>query len=241
MTWSEQRGRTDLPMGREGANKHMSADRPQSRSFPWVRTIMAAGVVGALIVLGVQILDQELRGGESPLTPTGPRVPGAVFPTDPFEGKDVPQPINYSHKLHAGDLGINCLYCHTYARRSKVAGIPPTSKCMGCHTIVATADDGDKPEIEKLTTLWNDGRSPAWNKVNDVPDFVHFSHERHLQKFLFNNPDMDIQDSREVCAMCHGDMVEVGVAKKMRPLTMGFCNTCHENNDGPADCTRCHK
>lgn len=198
---------------------------------------MAAGVAGALLVLGVQILDQELRGGESPMTEAGPRVPGAVFPTDPFEGKDVPQPINYSHKLHAGDLGINCLYCHTYARRSKVAGIPPTSKCMGCHTVVGD----DKPEIKKLTAMWEDGQSPAWNKVNDVPDFVHFSHERHLQKFLLDNPDMDIENSREVCAMCHGDMVEVGVAKKMRPLTMGFCNTCHENNDGPADCTRCHK
>jgi len=200
---------------------------------------MAVGVVGALIVLGGQLLEQERVGGESPVTEAGPRVPGAAFPTDTFVGKDVPQPINYSHKLHAGDLGINCLYCHTYARRSKVAGIPPTSKCMGCHTIVATADE--KPEIEKLTAMWESGQSPAWNKVNDMPDFVHFSHERHLQKFLFDNPDMNIEDSREVCAMCHGDMVEVGVAKKMRPLTMGFCNTCHENNDGPADCTRCHK
>ena len=217
----------------------MSPDRRKRSPFPWIRTIMAVGVVGALIVLGGQMLEHERRGGESPVTESGPRVPNAVFPTDTFAGKDVAQPINYSHKLHAGDLGINCLYCHTYARRSKVAGIPPTSKCMGCHTAVATADD--KPEIAKLSAMWESGQSPAWNKVNDMPDFVHFSHERHLQKFLFDNPEMNIQDSREVCAMCHGDMVEVGVAKKMRPLTMGFCNTCHENNDGPADCTRCHK
>ncbi|MBL4613813.1 MAG: cytochrome c3 family protein [Magnetovibrio sp.] len=200
---------------------------------------MTVGVIGALIVLGGQILDRELQGGESVMSETGPRVPGAVFPTDQFAGKDVPQPINFSHKIHAGDLAINCLYCHTYARRSKVAGIPPTSKCMGCHTIVATADE--RPEIAKLTTMWENGQSPAWNKVNDVPDFVHFTHERHLQRFLFDNPDMDVKDSSEVCAMCHGDMVEVGVAIKMRPLTMGFCNDCHEENDGPSECTRCHK
>ena len=79
------------------------------------------------------------------------------------------------------------------------------------------------------------------NKVNDVPDFVHFSHERHLQKFLFDNPEMDIKNAPDVCAMCHGDMNQVGVAKKMKPLTMGFCIRCHENNQGPSDCTRCHK
>lgn len=197
----------------------MPPARLKRRPFPWIRTSMAIGVIGALIVLGGQVLDQELQGGESPMTETGPRVPGAAFPTDQFEGKDVPQPIQYSHMLHAGDLGINCLYCHTYARRSKVAGIPPTSKCMGCHTVVATADDDekDRPEIAKLTAMWQAGQSPPWNKVNDVPDFVHFSHERHLQRFLFTNPDMDIKDSREVCAMCHGDMVEVGVAKKCAP------------------------
>jgi len=214
----------------------MSADRPQHKSFPWIRTFIGTAVIGALIVLGAQVFEQQLHPvapGEAP----APRVPGADFPMDTFDGKDVPQPINYSHKLHAGDLGINCLYCHTYARRSKVAGIPPTAKCMGCHTVVAD----DKPEIQKLTAMWQKGESPAWNKVNDTPDFVHFSHERHLQKFLLNNEDMNIEDAPDVCAMCHGDMNTVGVAKKMKPLTMGFCVTCHEKNNGPADCTRCHK
>ena len=214
----------------------MSIERKQRKPFPWVRAAMAAVVVGALIVIGAQVVEKQLHPEKAGVAPD-PRVPGAVFPADTFEGKDVPQPINYSHKLHAGDLGINCLYCHTYARRSKVAGIPPTAKCMGCHTVVGT----DKPEIEKLTAMWAKNQSPAWNKVNDTPDFVHFSHERHLQKFLFENPEMDIKDAPDVCAMCHGDMNTVGVAKKMKPLTMGFCVRCHEANQGPADCTRCHK
>lgn len=216
----------------------MPAQRTKRKPFPWIRAAMAAVVVGALIVIGAQVFEQQLhQDNANGHAAMAERVPGAQFPTDTFEGKDVPQPINYSHKLHAGDLGINCIYCHTYSRRSKVAGIPPTAKCMGCHTVVGT----EAPEIEKLTAMWSEGQSPAWNKVNDVPDFVHFSHERHLQKFLFDNPEMDISDAPEVCAMCHGDMKEVGVAKKMKPLTMGFCVTCHENNQGPADCTRCHK
>jgi len=214
----------------------MSIERTKRKPFPWVRAVMAAVVVGALIVLGAQVFEDQLHPERTGIEPA-PRVPGASFPVETFTGKDVAQPINYSHKLHAGDLGINCLYCHTYARRSKVAGIPPTSKCMGCHTVVGT----DKPEIEKLTALWRANQSPAWHKVNDVPDFVHFSHERHLQKFLFENAAMDVKDSPEVCAMCHGDMNKVGVAKKMKPLTMGFCVRCHEANKGPADCTRCHK
>lgn len=206
------------------------------KPFPWIRAAMAAVVVGALIVIGAQVFEHQLDI-DKPSVAATIRVPGAAFPTDTFAGKDVPQPINYSHKLHAGDLGINCLYCHTYARRSTVAGIPPTSKCMGCHTVVAD----DKPEVQKLAAMWADNQSPAWNKVNDLPDFVHFSHERHLQKFLLDNPQMDISNASEVCAMCHGDMKEVGVAKKMKPLTMGFCVRCHESNQGPADCTRCHK
>jgi len=214
----------------------MPADRPQHKPFPWIRGIMGAVVLGALIIVGAQVFEHRLNV-DKPAIHAKVRVPGADFPTDTFDGKDVPQPINYSHKLHAGDLGINCLYCHTYARRSKVAGIPPTSKCMGCHTVVGT----DKPEIVKLTAMWSRGESPAWNKVNDVPDFVHFSHERHLQRFLLNNKDMKIENASEVCAMCHGDMKKVGVAKKMKPLTMGFCVRCHEKNKGPADCTRCHK
>lgn len=214
----------------------MSNETTTRKAFPWIRAFMAALVVGAVIVVGAQVFEAQLHV-DKPGGLDQPRVPGAEFPTDTFQGQDVEQPINYSHKLHAGDLGINCLYCHTYARRAPVAGIPPTGKCMGCHTIVGT----DKPEIEKLTAMWREGQSPAWNKVNDVPDFVHFSHERHLQKFLFDNPDMDVTKVSDVCAMCHGEMKDVGVAKKMKPLTMGFCARCHESNQGPADCTRCHK
>ncbi len=214
----------------------MSAERPHKKAFPWIRVVMSVAAVGAIIVLAAQVFDSQLHY-ESEDVVAGPIVPGTQYPEETFSGKDVPQPINFSHKIHAGDNEINCMYCHTYARRSKVSGIPPLSKCMGCHNVIAT----EKPEIIKLTDYWNKGESPAWNKVHDLPDFVHFTHQRHLKRFLFDNEELDVSDAKRVCSMCHGDIAEMTVAKKSRPLTMGFCVRCHEANEGPSDCTKCHK
>lgn len=174
----------------------------------------------------------------APLAATaGSAVPNAIPPEGTYAGKDVPQPIEFPHDIHAKINGINCMYCHTYARRSKVAGIPPTSKCMGCHSVIAT----DKPRIKQLTEYWEKREPPHWLKVHDVPDFVHFTHEKHLKRFVFDNPELPVEQVSEVCAFCHGDIKNMTVAKKQKPLTMGFCRRCHEANNGPFDCWKCHK
>jgi len=157
-------------------------------------------------------------------------------PVGSYNGKDVEQPIEFPHNIHVKDNGINCMYCHTYARRSKVAGIPPTSKCMGCHKVIAT----DKPRIQKLTEYWEKKTPPHWKKVNDVPDFVHFTHEKHLKRFVFDR-DFPVENVKEVCAFCHGDVENMTVNRKVKPLNMGFCKNCHIANDGPHDCWKCHK
>jgi hypothetical protein len=164
-------------------------------------------------------------------------VPNAVPPKGTYDGKPVEQPIEFPHDIHAKINQINCMYCHTYARRSKVAGIPPLSKCMGCHLVIAT----DKPRIKKLTEYWEKKEAPPWKKVHDVPDFVHFTHEKHLKKFIFDNPDMPVEEASEVCAFCHGEIKNMTVARKVKPLNMGFCVRCHEANKGPNDCWKCHK
>ena len=162
---------------------------------------------------------------------------GEVFPPGgEHKGKNVEQPIEFPHNIHVKDNKINCMYCHTYARRSKVAGIPPTSKCMGCHKIIAT----DKPRIKKLTEYWEKKQSPKWKKVHDVPDFVHFTHEKHLKKFVFDR-DFPVENVKEVCAFCHGEVENMTVAHKVKPLNMGWCKSCHEANGGPGDCWKCHK
>lgn len=157
-------------------------------------------------------------------------------PTGSYDGEHVPQPIEFPHDVHVKVNKINCMYCHTYARRSSVAGIPPTSKCMGCHTIIAT----DKERIKKLTEYWTKGESPKWKKVHDVPDFVHFSHQKHIQNFVFDK-GYPVEDVKEICAFCHGDVENMTVARKVKPLTMGFCQRCHKKNEGPFSCWKCHK
>jgi len=159
-----------------------------------------------------------------------------VPPVGTHNGEDVPQPIEFPHDIHVKVNKINCMYCHTYARRSKVAGIPPTSKCMGCHKVIAT----DKPRIKQLTEYWENKTSPPWKKVHDVPDFVHFTHERHIKRFVTDR-DFPVENVKEVCAFCHGEVENMTVAHKVKPLNMGFCKRCHEDNGGPGDCWTCHK
>lgn len=169
--------------------------------------------------------------------PASAEVPNAHPPEGDHKGEHVAQPIEFPHDVHTKINQINCMYCHTYARRSRVAGIPPTSKCMGCHSVIAT----DKPRIKQLTEYWEKKEPPPWKKVHDVPDYVHFTHEKHLQRFVFDNPGMDVDRVSEVCAFCHGDLKNMTVAQKVKPLNMGFCRRCHEANGGPSDCWSCHK
>ncbi len=162
-----------------------------------------------------------------------------VAPSGTHAGEGVEQPIEFPHNIHVKDNQINCMYCHTYARRSKVAGIPPTSKCMGCHKMIAT----DKPRIQKLTEYWEKKQSPPWKKVHDLPDFVHFTHEKHLKTLLFDR-EYPVENVKEVCAFCHGELENMTVAKKVKPLNMGFCVRCHIQNKelgAPGDCWKCHK
>jgi hypothetical protein len=144
-------------------------------------------------------------------------------------GPAVKQPIEFPHFRHAGDhskggMEINCMYCHTYARRSLVAGIPPVYKCIGCHQSIESVRN--KPRIKKLFAYWDAKKAIPWKKVHDLPDFVRFSHERHIQRFVFqlNRP------VQEVCGYCHGDVKTMTVARRQKLLSMGFCVTCHEIN-----------
>ena len=141
--------------------------------------------------------------------------------TDPL----VKQPIDFPHARHAaaesaGGMGINCLYCHSYARRSAVAGIPTLAKCMGCHKHVAK----DKERITALTEYWKSDKPVPWKKVHDLPDFVYFTHERHVQRFVFQQG----QPVQQVCGYCHGDVKTMSVAERKKPLTMGWCLSCHK-------------
>lgn len=150
------------------------------------------------------------------------------------ETKEVPvgayapkQPIDYSHKLHAGDLKIECKNCHTYARRSRSAGIPALEQCMQCHVLIAR----DRDPIKEIVKAYEKKEAIEWVKVHDLPDFVYFDHSRHIKAGF-------------ECQTCHGPVEEMEVLYRHAPLTMGWCVNCHRDNldkGASLDCLTCHK
>lgn len=136
------------------------------------------------------------------------------------------QPIEFSHRVHAGDHEIPCMQCHVYADRTPVAGVPPVDKCMGCHQVIAA----DRPEIRKLEAYW-DAREPIeWVKVYNVPDFVHFTHKRHIQAGL-------------QCQDCHGPVETMDRVERVNDPKMKWCVDCHKVHEVEhgLDCWTCHK
>ncbi|NNF06297.1 MAG: cytochrome c3 family protein [Candidatus Eisenbacteria bacterium] len=120
------------------------------------------------------------------------------------------QPIPYSHKLHAGELGIDCRYCHTGAEQGPHAGVPPTETCMNCHTQVLA----DSPHIMKLAESYETGKPIEWVQIHRVPDFVYFDHSVHVNQGVG-------------CVDCHGRIDHMEVVAQEEPLSMGWCLDCH--------------
>ena len=138
------------------------------------------------------------------------------------------QPIAYSHKTHV-QAGIQCLYCHSEASRSPIAGIPSVQKCMGCHSAIATESE----MVQELNSIWERGESIAWNRVSDQPDFVYFSHLPHI-------------DAGVNCETCHGDVGQMDETRPVIKMDMGWCINCHEQQEREkiarlVDCLICHK
>lgn len=152
---------------------------------------------------------------------------GVIFLTASGRGKAVEQPLAFSHKIHAGDNQMPCLYCHTAARRSAVAGIPSVQRCMSCHRSL-TADISEKPGIKKLKEYWEKKELIRWVKVYDQPDFVRFSHRRHVLKGI-------------ECKTCHGQVEQMDQIVEVVTLNMDRCVSCHMEQKASIDCWTCHK
>ncbi len=133
------------------------------------------------------------------------------------------QPLPYSHKQHAGDLKIDCQYCHIYARKAEFAGVPPVSKCMNCHMNLTI----DKDSAKLLQKYADEKKEIAWNRVYNLPEHVWFSHKRHVNKNI-------------ECKKCHGPVETLDVNAQMVIHRMGFCLSCHREKKAPTDCWTCH-
>lgn len=131
------------------------------------------------------------------------------------------QPVFYSHKLHAGDLGINCLYCHATVDRAPVAVVPPTEVCLNCHRTVKR----DSPALAVVRESAATGRPIQWVRVHSLPGFAHFDHRAHVRAGVG-------------CSTCHGRIDQMDVVSQAQPLSMSWCLDCHRNPDPylrPAD------
>ncbi|MGE4170458.1 MAG: cytochrome c3 family protein [Candidatus Margulisiibacteriota bacterium] len=122
------------------------------------------------------------------------------------------QPIPYSHKLHVGELGMDCRYCHYTIEKSGAAAIPPTEVCMNCHNVVKK----DNPEIMKIRDSFATGKPIEWVKVHRLPDYVYFNHSRHVNSGIS-------------CYSCHGRIDKMEVVHQVQPLSMSWCLDCHRN------------
>jgi hypothetical protein len=122
------------------------------------------------------------------------------------------QPVQFSHKHHVGDDGIDCRYCHTSVEASAVAGIPPTKTCMNCHSLLFA----DSPYLEPVRESYRTGKSIEWVKVHRLPDYVYFNHSIHVNKGVG-------------CATCHGQVNQMPLVWQASPLLMEWCLNCHRN------------
>ena len=122
------------------------------------------------------------------------------------------QPVDYSHKLHAGELGMDCRYCHTSVEKSQEAIIPPTQTCMNCHNIVGT----DEEKLALVRESWETGNPIEWVRVHMLPDYAYFDHSVHV-------------NSKIGCASCHGRVDQMEKVMQVEPLSMSWCLDCHRD------------
>src|SRR5580692_4875935 len=120
------------------------------------------------------------------------------------------QPVPFSHRHHAGELGIDCRYCHTSVESSSFAGLPPTQTCMTCHSQIWT----NASMLEPVRASYRTDQSISWTRVNALRDFVYFDHSIHVSKGIG-------------CTTCHGPVAEMPLMYRAGTLYMSWCLECH--------------
>ena len=183
--------------------------------------LLTAG--GAFLAAGMGAIPAAVLYGQpdAPDTGTETQLETAAEPLAPDASPA--QPIDFSHARHVQLAGIDCQFCHAYARRGPVAGIPSVQRCAGCHQAILS----EAPEILKVLDYWENEEPIPWVRVHNLPDYVRFNHKAHLRAGFD-------------CAECHGDVGRMTIAEQVSSLSMGWCVQCHENNDASRDCLICH-
>lgn len=156
-----------------------------------LRIIIGLGVLGAAVTMGVTYY----------FTPKYTRV-----------GYQPVQPVAFSHAIHAGQLGMDCRYCHSHVEKSWFSNIPSASTCMNCHSKVLP----DDPKLALVRDSYHNNKPIEWVQIHKLPDYVYFNHSVHVNRGVS-------------CVECHGRVDQMDEVKHAKPLSMGFCLECHRN------------
>jgi hypothetical protein len=155
------------------------------------------------------------------------------------QGYEPVQPIHYSHRIHAGENGIDCKYCHSAARVGKHSNIPSLNVCMNCHKNISEV--AETTATEEYSKVFYDGeiaklydavgwdkslqkytgktKPVKWVRIHNLPDHVYFNHSQHVTV------------AGVECQTCHGPVEEMEIMKQHAPLTMGWCINCHRETN----------
>lgn len=132
-------------------------------------------------------------------------------------GYEPTQPIPFSHKIHADQLGMDCRYCHSFVDVSGHSNLPTSNVCWNCHSNVQT----ESPKLQPLRNRMDAslehadfGKPIEWVRVHKLPDYVYFNHSAHVNRGVS-------------CQSCHGDVDQMEVVYQHEPLSMGWCLDCH--------------
>jgi hypothetical protein len=163
--------------------------------FPrWANYLVPAGVLLAIGVLTYL-----------------PLLYGAGFaPETTSVGYQPVQPVPFSHKVHVGNLNMDCRYCHTTVDKSSFAAIPPTQTCMNCHAAIKS----DSEQLKFVRDSYSEGTPINWIKIHDLPDFVYFNHSAHVNRGV-------------ACVECHGRIDQMDQVYQSKPISMAWCLECH--------------
>jgi hypothetical protein len=139
------------------------------------------------------------------------------------EPEPVKQPIPFSHKVHTA-IGLECMQCHTPSGNGEQAGLPTAATCMMCHETIKK----DSAAIQLLAFYARDNKPIPWVRLYAIPEFVYFSHKKHL-------------DGKIACEACHGAVRMQDVLALEQKLTMKFCIACHRTRNATTVCNGCHQ
>jgi hypothetical protein len=122
------------------------------------------------------------------------------------------QPVPFEHSLHAGQLGIDCRYCHAAVEKSGTSSVPAAQTCMNCHSVIKTTS----PLLEVVRESYKTGDPVPWIKIHQTPDYVYFNHSVHVNRGVS-------------CVECHGKVNEMTTVYHAKPHSMSWCLDCHRD------------